>query len=175
MGTDRNGGSGNHDPGQFRGERRSNETQESKTDPDARLYRKGHGQEAKLGYLGHVLMENGHGMIVDARVTQADGSAERDAALRMLHRKSCGWRRRGRGGSMSVGAGKAHDTRDFVETVRELGVRPHVAQDTKRCGGSAIDGRTSRHRSYAASQARRPLIEKAFGWMKQTGGMRKTK
>jgi hypothetical protein len=166
---------GDGDPGQFRGERRSNETHESKTDPEARLYRKGHGQEAKLGYLGHVLMENRHGMIVDALVTQADGTAERDAALLMLHAK---WRsrwRHGRRGPISVGADKAYDTRDFVETVREMGIRPHVAQNTNRSGGSAIDGRTSRHEPYSISQAKRPLIEKAFGWMKQTGGMRKTK
>jgi hypothetical protein len=163
---------GDGDPGQFRGERRSNETHESKTDPDARLYRKGNGQEAKLGYLGHVLMENRHGMIVDAMLTQADGTAERDAALLMLHSQ---WRSRGRRGAMSVGADKAYDTRDFVHTVREMGLRPHVAQNCKRAGGSVIDRRTTRHRSYAVSQAKRPLIEKAFGWMKQTGGMLKTK
>ena len=136
---------GDDRPGQFRGERRRNETHESKTDPEARLYRKGNGQEAKLGYLGHVLMENRNGLIVDAMLTQA------------------------------VGADKAYDTRDFVETVREMAIRPHVAQNTARSGGSAIDARTSRHASYAVSQRKRPLIEKAFGWMKQTGGMRKTK
>lgn len=166
---------GDDEPGRFRGQRRSNDTHESKTDPDARLYRKGHGQEAKLGYLGHVLMENRHGLIVDALVTHADGTAERDAGLLMLYGK---WRRRRTRGvqkPMSVGADKAYDTRDFVNTVRELGIRPHVAQNTTRCGGSAIDSRTSRHESYAASQSKRPLIEKAFGWMKQTGGMRKTK
>jgi transposase len=166
---------GDGDPGQFRGERRSNETHASKTDPEARLYRKGHGQEAKLGYLGHVLMENRHGMIVDALVTQADGTAERDAALLMLHRKWRSRRRRGRRGPMSVGADKAYDTRDFVQTVREMEIRPHVARNATRSGGSAIDGRTSRHATYSISQAKRPLIEKAFGWMKQTGGMRKTK
>lgn len=169
----KDGGKG--DPGQFRGERRSNETHESKTDPDARLYRKGHGQEAKLGYLGHVLMENRHGLIADAMVTHADGTAERDAALLMLYRKWRSRRRCGRRGPMSVGADKAYDTRDFVNTVRELGIRPHVAQNTTRCGGSAIDRRTSRHETYTVSQSKRPLIEKAFGWMKQTGGMRKTK
>lgn len=166
---------GDDQPGQFRGEQRRNQTHQSKTDPEARLYRKGNGQEAKLGYLGHVLMENRHGLIVDAMVTQADGTAERDAALLMLHRK---WRNRGKGGRrgpMSVGGDKAYDTRDFVETVREMKISPHVAQNTKRSGGSAIDNRTSRHTGYAISQAKRPLIEKAFGWMKQTGGMRKTK
>lgn len=166
---------GDGDAGQFRGERRSNQTHESKTDPDARLYRKGHGQEAKLGYLGHVLMENRHGLIVDAMVTHADGTAERDAALLMLYGKWRSRRRRGRRGPMSVGADKAYDTRAFVNTVRELGIRPHVARNAARCGGSALDERTSRHQSYAVSQSKRPLIEKAFGWMKQTGGMRKTK
>ncbi len=166
---------GDGDGSQFRGERRSNDTHESKTDPGAKLYRKGSGQEAKLGYLGHVLMENRNGLIVDAMVTQADGTAERDAALLMVHRK---WRRNRRWGSrkpISVGADKAYDTRDFVATLRAYGVRPHVAHNLKRAGGSAIDDRTSRHESYQTSQRKRPLIEKAFGWMKQTGGMRKTK
>jgi hypothetical protein len=120
-------------------------------------------------------MENRHGMIVDALVTQANGTAERDAALLMLYGKWRSRRRRGRRGPMSVGADKAYDTRDFVQTVREMGIRPHVAQNTKRAGGSAIDGRTSRHETYAVSQGKRPLIEKVFGWMKQTGGVRKTK
>src|SRR5690242_8484646 len=166
---------GDGDPGQFRGERRGNETHASKTDPESRLYRKGNGQEAKLGYLGHVLMENRHGMIVDAMVTHADGSAERDAALLMLYRKWRNRRQRRKSGPMSVGADKAYDTRDFVATARAMNTRPHVAQNVKRSGGSSIDGRTSRHASYAISQSKRPLIEKAFGWMKQTGGMRKTK
>jgi len=166
---------GDDAPGQFRGERRSNDTHESKTDPEARLYRKGSGQEAKLGYLGHVLMENRNGMIVDAMVTQADGTAEREAALLMLYGKWRNRRRRGPHGPMSVGADKAYDTRDFVRTVREMNIRPHVAQNTARTGGSAIDRRTSRHASYLVSQHKRPLIEKAFGWMKQTGGVRKTK
>ena len=166
---------GDDQPGQFRGERRSHETHESKTDPEARLYRKGHGQEARLGYLGHVLMENRHGIIVDAMLTQADGTAERDAALLMLYRQWRNRRQRARGGPLSVGADKAYDTRDFVQTVREMHIRPHVAQNSNRAGGSAIDGRTTRHTTYRVSQSKRPLIEKAFGWMKQTGGMRKTK
>lgn len=161
---------GDDEPGQFRGDKRSNETHQSKTDPDAKLYRKGYGQEAKLGYLGHVLMENRNGLIVDAMLTQADGTAERDAALLMLHRK---WRRSRR--VMSVGADKAYDTRDFVQTVRQMETRPHVAQNVARSGGSAIDHRTTRHAGYGVSQRKRPLIEKVFGWMKQTGGMRKTK
>jgi len=169
----KNGGDGH--PGEFRGEKRSNETHASKTDPEAKLYRKGHGQEAKLGYLGHVLMENRNGLIVDAMLTQADGTAERDAALLMLHRQ---WRKRrqqGKRAAISVGADKAYDTREFVETVRDMGIRPHVAENLKRAGGSAIDRRTSRHETYQVSQRKRPLIEKAFGWMKQTGGLRKTK
>ena len=169
----KDGGEG--DGAQFRGEKRTNDTHESKTDPDARLYRKGKGQEAKLGYLGHVLMENRNGLIVDAMVTTADGTAERDAALMMVYRK---WRKNRRWGpraAISVGADKAYDTWDFVTTLRDMGVRPHVSQNLKRSGGSAIDQRTTRHNSYQISQKKRPLIEKAFGWMKQTGGMRKTK
>jgi len=166
---------GDDQPGQFRGEKRSNDTHESKTDPEARLYRKGNGQEAKLGYLGHVLMENRHGFIVNAMLTQADGTAERDAALLMLYQQWRSRRQRGCRVPMSVGADKAYDTRDFVETVREMDCRPHVAQNVNRSGGSAINGRTTRHGSYQVSQRKRPLIEKAFGWMKQTGGIRKTK
>jgi transposase len=166
---------GDDDPGQFRGERRKNESHESKTDPDAKLYRKGNGQEAKLGYLGHILMENRNGMIVDAMLTQADGTAERDAALLMLFSKWQKRRRQGRRKAMSVGADKAYDTRDFVAAMRGMNIRPHVSQNINRSGGSAIDGRTSGRRSYEISQHKRPLIEKVFGWMKQTGGMRKTK
>jgi len=166
---------GDDEPGQFRGQKRSNETHESKTDPDSRLYRKGNGQEAKLGYLGHVLMENRNGLVIDALLTHADGTAERDAALLLLHDKWCARRRRGLRGSMTVGADKGYDTRDFVDTVREMKIRPHVAQNTMRSGGSAIDGRTARHASYRISLGKRPLIEKIFGWMKQTGGMKITK
>jgi transposase len=166
---------GSGDGTQFHGDRRSNQTHESKTDPDAKLYRKGNGQESKLSYLGHVLMENRNGLIVDAMLTQADGKAERDAALLMMHRR---WRRNRRWAkskTMSLGADKAYDTRDFVSTLKEMNVRPHVSQNAKRRGGSAIDGRTTRHAGYAISQKKRPLIEKAFGWMKQTAGMKKTK
>lgn len=166
---------GDGDPGQFRGEKRTNDTHQSKTDPQSKLYRKGHGQEAKLGYLGHILLENRNGFIVDAMLTQADGTAERDAALLMLYERWRKARRQGRRNPKSVAADKAYDTRDFVDTVRQLQIRPHVAQNVKRSGGSAIDARTARHASYATSQRKRPLIEKAFGWMKQIGGMRKTK
>lgn len=162
-------------PGQFRGEQRRNDTHASKTDPDARLYRKGRGQEARLAYLGHVLMENRNGLIVDAMLTHADGTAERDAALLMLHRQWRKRRRQGKRAAVTVGADKGYDTQDFVTTARALQVQPHVAQNITRAGGSAIDGRTVRHAAYRISQHKRPLIEKAFGWMKQTGGMRKTK
>jgi transposase len=169
----KDGGEG--DGSAFRGDKRTNDTHESKTDPDAKLYRKGNGQEAKLGYLGHVMMENRNGLIVDAMVTQADGTAERDAGLIMAYRRWRKNRRRGPRAPISVGADKAYDTRDFVKTLREMGIRPHVAQNLNRPGGSAVDQRTARHNGYKISQKKRPLIEKAFGWMKQTGGIRKTK
>jgi transposase len=141
----------------FRGEPRSNATHESTTDPEARLCKKAKGQEAKLGYLGHVLMENRHGLVVDTRLTQATGTAERDAAAAMLQA------RRG-----TVGADKAYDTRDFVAAVRAAGVTPHVAQNqTNR--RSAIDGRTTRHPGYAVSQTTRKRIEEIFGWGKTIG------
>lgn len=166
---------GDDAPGEFRGQQRSNDTHESKTDPEARLYKKGHGQEARLGYLGHVLMENRQGLIVDAMLTHADGTAERDAAGLMLDHEL---RKRGRRGGprcRSVGGDKAYDTREFVQLLRNMNIRPHVTQNLNRSGGSAIDARTTRHASYQVSQHKRPLIEKVFGWMKQTGGMRKTK
>jgi len=166
---------GDDPPGQFRGEQRSNATHESKTDPEARLYKKGSGQEARLGYLGHVLMENRNGLIVGAMVTHADGTGERDAAGLMLDYELRKRRRGRRLRCRSVGADKAYDTRDFVQLLRNMNIRPHVAQNLKRSGGSAIDVRTTRHGSYYVSQRKRPLIEKAFGWMKQTGGIRKTK
>lgn len=169
----KDGGGG--DGAQFRGDKRTNDTHQSKTDADAKLYRKGNRQEAKLGYLGHVLMENRNGLIVDALVTQADGTAERDAGLLMLHRK---WRRNQRwapAAVIHVGADKAYDTRDFVATLQAMNIQPYVAQNLNRPGGSAIDERTTGQLGYRISQHKRPLIEKAFGWMKQTGGMRKTK
>lgn len=120
-------------------------------------------------------MENRNGLVVDAMLTHADGTAERDAALLVLHRKWQARERRGLRGSMTVGADKGYDTRDFVSTTREMNIRPHVAQNTGRNGGSAIDARTARRASCRVSQAERPLIERIFGWMKQTGGMKKTK
>lgn len=159
---------GGDEPGQFRGQRRSNQTHESKTDPEARLYRKGPGQEARLAYLGHLLLENRSGLIVDALLTQADGRAERDAALLMVYEQ---WRQ-GRWRRATVGADKAYDSADFVRALRAMGVRPHVAQ---RRAGSAVDDRTVRQAGYQMSQRRRPLIEKAFAWIKQIGGMRQTR
>jgi transposase len=154
----------------FHGQKRTNDTHASKTDPDAKLYRKGHGQEAKLSYLGHVLMENRRGLIVDAMVTEADGTAERDAAMLMVHKR---WKKRQP--IRSLGADKAYDTRDFITILREMQVLPHVTQNLNRPGGSAIDARTTRHTSYQISQKKRPWIERAFGWMKSVGGIRKIK
>jgi transposase len=154
----------------FHGQKRSNDTHASKTDQDAKLYRKGHGQEAKLSYLGHLLMENRNGLIVDAMVTHADGTAERDAALLMVHRR---WKQHQP--IRSLGADKAYDTRDFVKLLREMQVLPHIMQNVNRPGGSAVDTRTTRHAGYRISQKKRPWIERAFGWMKAVGGIRKVK
>jgi len=141
----------------FRGERRTNATHESTTDPEARLFKKAKGQEAKLAYLGHVLMENRNGLVVDTRVTQATGTGERDAAEAMIQ---------GRRGT--VGGDKAYDTRNFVGAVRAAGLTPHVAQNQKN-RRSAIDGRTTRHPGYAISQTKRKRIEEIFGWGKTIG------
>jgi hypothetical protein len=151
----------------FRGEARKNATHQSTTDPDARLFKKTSGSEAKLAYLGHLLMENRHGLIVDALVTAATGTAERDAALVMLGELPNGRR-------ITVAGDKNFDTRDFVRSSREMGVTPHVAQypDTDR-RRSAIDGRTTRHPGYDISQRKRKLVEQAFGWMKTVGVLRK--
>ena len=155
----------------FHGESRTNDTHASKTDADARLYRKSRNAEARLAYLGHLLIENRHGLIVDAMATHADGTAERDAAMLMLH--ECGngtpWRRR------TVGADKNYDTHDFVEVTRGLNVTPHVTQNVGRRGGSTIDARTTRHDGYQMSQACRPRIEPAFGWLKTIAWIRKVK
>jgi transposase len=151
----------------FHGERRSNATHQSTTDPDARLFTKGSGQAAKLSYMGHVLMENRHGLVVDAALTLATGTAERDAAAAML--TAIPTRRRA-----TLGADKAYDTRDFVARCRALAVTPHVAQNTSR-RRSAIDARTTRHAGYAISQRLRKRGEEIFGWMKMIGLMRKTR
>jgi transposase len=157
------------DGGDFHGQKRSNETHESTTDPDARLYKKSYGKESKLSYLGHALVENRNGLIAAAMVTHADGYAERDAALLMLHEKQYGRSRR-----ITVGADKAYDSEDFVRTVRELNVTPHVAKNDKG-RSSNLDRRTTHQPGYAISLSRRWLIEKGFGWLKQTGQLRQVK
>jgi IS5 family transposase len=151
----------------FHGERRRNDTHQSTTDPDARLDKKAVGREAKLAYLGHLLTENRHGLIVDTAVTAASGTAERDAAIVMLGELPLTTRR------VTVGADKLYDTRDWVAAVRRMHVTPHVAASVNRHGGSAIDGRTLRHVGDALSQRKRKLIEQAFGWMKTVGMLRK--
>ena len=153
--------------GDFHRQRRRNATHQSTTDPDARLYKKARGREARLGYLGHVLMEHRSGLIVNATVTPADGHGERDAALVMI--EGCRGQHR-----ITVAADKAYDTRGFVANLRAMRVTPHVAQyaaTTPR--RSAIDGRTTHHAGYARSQQRRKLVEQSFGWMKTIGGLRK--
>jgi hypothetical protein len=149
----------------FKGEKRSNATHASTTDPDSRLYRKSFGTESKLCYSGHILMDNRHGLAVGGRVTQATSYAERDAAIEMLVKTRIG-------GRATLGADKAYDVRDFVETLRLIKVTPHVASKV-RCG--ALDGRTTRHPGYAVSQRKRKLVEQIFGWMKTVGVMRKTR
>ena len=161
---------GGSDAGQnFHGHKRSNQTHECKTDPDAKLYRKSSGSEARLSYLGHTLVENRSGLIVGTYLTQADGHAERDAALLMLYAKRKKLRQR-----FTVGADKAYDTQDFVKALREMNVTPHLAQNDRN-RSSAIDGRTTRHASYRISQAKRYWVEKPFGWMKSVGALRKVK
>jgi transposase len=159
------------DPGNpsidFRGERRTNATHASTTDPEARLYKKAKGQEAKLAYLGHVLMENRHGLVVDTRVTQATGTAEREAALAMAQGIPGQHR-------VTLGADKNYDTRDGVRELRELRVTPHVAQHTTG-RSSAIDRRTTRHPGYVISQRKRKCVEEVFGWLKTVGLLRKVR
>jgi len=145
----------------FHGERRSNTTHQSTTDPDSRLAKKGPGKEAKLAYVGEVLMENRHGLVVDACVVTASGTAEREAATDLLQALPVR--------PATVGGDKAYDTRAWVETTRAIGVTPHVAQAPR----SAIDARTTRHRGYQTSQRHRKRIEEVFGWMKTIGGLRK--
>lgn len=153
----------------FHGEKRSNETHESNTDPEARLFKKSHGQEAKLAYLGHTMVENRNGLIAAARATQASGTAERDAAILMVTGLTEKKRRR-----ITVGADKAYDTKDFVAAMRGLRATPHVIQNNAN-RRSAIDQRTTRHAGYAISVSKRWLVEKPFGWLKRVGGLRKVK
>jgi len=150
----------------FHGQKRRNDTHASVTDPEARLYRKGKGKEAKLCFMGHALMENRNGLIVDAELTRADGYAERTAALTMIERHAPGSTRR-----LTLGADKGYDTSDFVDDLRARCVTPHVAAKAK---GSAIDGRTTRHAGYAVSQRKRKKIEEPFGWGKTVGPIAKT-
>jgi len=161
------------DPGNpsvdFHGERRSNATHHSTTDPEARLARKGRGKEAKLAYAGHALMENRHGLLVDFQVTEANGTAERDMVPVLVDQAR---ERRFRPGTLA--GDKAYDTADCVASLRERGVTPHVAQNTTR-RRSAIDGRTTRHAGYAVSQRIRKRVEEIFGWMKTIGGFRRTR
>jgi transposase len=160
------------DPGNptvdFHGERRSNETHESQTDGDARLARKSGGHESKLAYCGNVLIENRNGLVVDAELLQANGTAERDAALLMAERIEGGKR-------VTMAADKGYDTKEFVREIRGMNVTPHVARNHKRRGGSAIDGRTTRHAGYTVSQVKRKRIEEVFGWLKTVGMLRKTR
>ena len=151
----------------FRGEKRSNKTHVSTSDPDAKLYRKGPGMEAKLCFIGHALMENQHGLFVDTRLTRVSGHAERLAGLEMIEPRA------DRPHAITLGGDKNFDTKDFVMELREINVTPHVAQNTSR--RSAIDGRTTRHPGYAISQRIRKRIEEGFGWMKTIAGLRKTK
>jgi transposase len=151
----------------FHGQKRANDTHESKTDPESKLYRKGHSQPAKLCYMGHAMIENRHGLVVQADATQATGKAEREAALAMIDRHDLGSERR-----ITVAADKAYDTSDFVADLRQMCVTPHVAQKAK---GSALDARTTRHAGYAVSVRRRKLVEEAFGWGKTIAGMAKVK
>lgn len=152
----------------FKGRKRSNATHASTTDPDALLYRKGPGMEARLCFIGHGLMENRSGLIVDTRLTKVSGHAERLAALEMI--EAHGERAR----AITLGADRGYDTKDFVMELRELNVRPHVAQNTSG-RRSAIDGRTTRHAGYPTSQRIRKRIEEAFGWIKTVACLRKTR
>ena len=160
------------DPGNptvdFHGQTRSNQTHESTTDRDAKLARKGAGKEAKLSYSGNLLIENRNGLIVNAELLEANGRAERDGALLMLEQLPGDQR-------LTVGGDKGFDTAEFVAECRHMNVTPHVAQNEKRPGGSAIDERTSRHGGYAISQKKRKRIEECFGWMKDIALLRKLK
>jgi transposase len=151
----------------FHGQQRTNATHQSTTDPDARLYKKARGREARLGYLGHLLMEHRSGLIVQATVTPADGHGERDAALVMI--EGIPGRHR-----ITIAADKGYDTRDFVANLRAMRATPHVAQyGATEHRGSAVDGRTTCHPGYAVSQQKRKLVEQGFGWIKSVGGLRK--
>lgn len=159
--------------GDFKGTKRSNDTHESKTDPDAKLFRKGRGRESKLSYVGNVLMENRNGLVVDVDLAKATGTAERDGALTMLRRLPK--RTSAKPRRITLGGDKAFDTADFVRGCRELRVTPHVAQNITTHRGSRIDARSTRHVGYSMSQRARMLIEKVFGWGKTAGGIRRSR
>jgi transposase len=161
-------GGGRNAETDFHGQKRSNQTHASTTDPDARLYRKGQGKEAKLCFMGHGLMENRHGLLLDACLTLADGHAERVAALHMIEPHA------DRPRLVTLGADKAYDAEDFINELRSMRVTPHVTQNMSG-RRSAIDGRTTRHGGYAVSQRIRKRIEEAFGWIKTIAGQEKTK
>lgn len=159
----------------FHGEKRANDTHESTTDPDAKLFRKGNGQPAKLCFMGHALMENRSGLVVQAHLSQASGTAEREAAIHMVNRQSPGSSRR-----ITLGADKGYDAASFVGDLRQMAVTPHIAKNnavtkTGKRRRSAIDARTTRHPGYEVSQRVRKRIEEAFGWAKTIGGLAKTK
>ena len=161
------------DPGNpsvdFHGEKRRNKTHQSTTDPEARLFRKGKGKEAKLVFMAHALMENRNGLLTDFQVSEASGTAERDAVPKLLEgAKERGFHAR------TLGGDKNYDTRDCVEAMRNRRVTPHVAQNTSG-RRSAVDGRTTRHLGYRVSQRIRKRVEEIFGWMKTVGGFRKTR
>ncbi len=162
------------DPGNptvnFHGEKRSNATHESQTDPESRLMRKGRGKEAKLAFGAHALMENRNGLLVDLSVTSATGKSEEEGAQGMLQRQA----RRGIK-PRTLGGDKGYDRRGFIAFLRSRKITPHVAQNLERQGGSAIDGRTTRHEAYGVSQSIRKKVEEIFGWMKAIGGFRKTR
>ena len=162
------GGGGRNAEADFHGEKRTNATHASTTDPDARLYRKGKGKETKLCFMGHGLMENRHGLLVDACLTEAGGHAERIAALHMIEPRA------DRPRTITLGADKAYDTKDFVNELRSMRVTPHVAQNISG-RSSAIDRRTTRHPGYRVSLRIRKQIEEAFGWIKTIAGQDKTK
>jgi hypothetical protein len=163
------------DPGNptvnFQGERRSNATHESTTDPEARLARKGAGKEAKLCYSGNALMENRNrnGLLVDFQMVEANGTAERRTAIEMVNQNLPGTSR------ITLGADKAYDTADFVATCRALKVTPQVAANDHRPGGSALDRRTQRHSGYVISQQKRKRVEEIFGWIKTVASFRRTR
>ena len=160
-------GGGRNPSVDFWGQKRKRDTHESKTDPDAFMYRKSSGVAAKLSYLGHILMENRHGLVVNAQVTQATGTAEREAAIDMVSALKGTHR-------VTLGADKNYDTQDCVEDLRLANVTPHVAQNTTN-RSSAIDERTTRHGGYATSLKIRKRIEECFGWLKTVGGLRKSR